>query len=142
MKIQINKVVRPFDLGEYAKELAGQTVDVWVNPTRNILGKLDDLELRSSAELGKVRNALPKEGEDRTNYQKALEHLEKWTKDEYAPRQREWYAALWSHGDDKERHWTADELKDLDDTDPALYQFMRTRTLEMIREHREREKKD
>jgi hypothetical protein len=141
MKIQITKIIRPIKLEEYATELKGQTVDVWVNPTRNVINTFDNLNQRMALEMDKVRRVLPGDGEDRTNYQKSLDHLATWTDEEYAPKLREWYAALWSQGENQERHWTPEELKELDETDPALFNWLRDMSQEKMREHRNRQKK-
>jgi hypothetical protein len=142
MKLQIKKVIFEQDLGEYAKEYAGQFVDVWVNPPRNIINTYDDLNQRMSEKLDQIRQALPKTAdEDRTNYQKVLDKVQKWTDDEFAPKLREWYAALLSKGSDQARHWTPDDLIELDQQDPALYDWLRDQTQSLIKEHRDRQKK-
>lgn len=36
MKIEIPKIIEMIDLGEYAPELAGQCLHVWVNPPQPV----------------------------------------------------------------------------------------------------------
>lgn len=42
--IQIPKIHKPLDLGEYDEELTGQFINVWVNPPRAIYHEIRELQ--------------------------------------------------------------------------------------------------
>ena len=43
MKINIPKIVRPLDLKDYAPEMNGAIIQVWVNPTRAFTQRFNDI---------------------------------------------------------------------------------------------------
>jgi len=141
MKIEVKKVIKSLDLGLYAEEYAGQSVDVWVNPTRNIMQRMDSLNEKSREWIFKIRDNVPKANEDRTKYQKLIDESAKWHEDEYTNGLYEWLPVIWSQGGDKQKHWTADECRELDKTEPALFGWLNSQTVKLMKEHRDREKK-
>ena len=54
---------------------------------------------------------------------------------------RAWYAAIWSEGIEADTHWTADELRELERKDSALFGWMIGETWNARREHIDRKKK-
>ena len=42
MELNFPKIVRPIDLGDYADEMKGQILQVWVNPATKFLNELND----------------------------------------------------------------------------------------------------
>lgn len=129
MKIPIKKVVRDLDLGEYAEEYKGLTVKVWVNPDRGTIAERDELQQEFERQAQEMRNN-----------QALAEPFLKWTAETYAPAILDWYARLWSQGE-PDTHWTVDEMKELDGQDPALFDWMKRRSVQMVIQHRTREKK-
>ena len=108
MKIKIPKVVTPVDFGEYAEELRGQSLWVWVNPPMEVLDKHAQI----------VTTAGKTQADDL----------------------RAWYAAIWSEGAEDTR-WTVEELRELEQRDPALFGWMISETWKARRDHVDRKKK-
>lgn len=111
MKINFPRIVKPFNLSDYAPELT-QALSVWVNPPRSFLarlgyfdGKLDD--------PGKV--------------------------DEFNEAVCSWFSELLSQGDPS-THITPEDLKTLRDetkeTDPGFWLWFQNSIAGMIRDHR------
>lgn len=130
MKIEIKKVVRDLSLGEYASEYEGLTVKVWVNPDRGTVAERDNLQVEFNRQMT-----------DASTNAALLDAMQAWVADVYLPAIFAWYARIWSQGEES-THWTIEELKALDERDPALYDWMKKRSFQMIVEHRNREKKD
>lgn len=130
MQIQIKKIIRPLDLGTYAKEYEGQTVQVWVNPTLEMIQRerLLDEEMRTRAEAAVT--------------QESAAEFSAWVKGTFEPFLQSWFAELWSQHADPATHWTADELRALETHDPALLHWLNFRTRQMMAEHRRIEKKN
>jgi hypothetical protein len=99
MKILIPHIVRPLPLKEYAPEMNGAVLQVWVNPTREFIQKFNTI-------------------------------LEQ--DDQIAA----WYAELLSQATAQETHWTAAELQQIYESDPALWAFIVGRCWDLIGEHR------
>lgn len=135
MQITIPKIVRAVALKEYAEELGEARVNVWVNPTRAVLEAYQALRERNT-ELNARLKATPG---DATDDLAALMGEMSLVADGYA----DWYAALWSQGEDKAQHWTADEVRQVatNETDPGFYQWLTGQTWALISEHRAASKK-
>lgn len=110
MQIKIPKVTVKVDLGAYAAELTGETLEVWVNPPLAVL--------REHTEIVSLEKDTPETSD-------AL---------------MDWYAKIWSQGA-KDNGWTRQELRELEQTDPALFGFMIRSTWEARAEHLTRKKK-
>jgi hypothetical protein len=108
-------------------------VNVWVNPTRKFLAERD----RAIAGLD-ARNLQPKA--DDPEKQIDPEALQKMT-ESFNAKMFDWYARLWSKGADAESHWTADEVKEVSETDPALFNWMVKESSRMMADWRAQEKK-
>lgn len=111
MKLTFPRKVETLDLAEYMPEMAGQTLDVWVNPPNG-----QRLELYTA-----LRNAAETPG-DETAYQV------------YAR-----LAELLSQGAE-DRRISAEELRELAEastvTDPRFWSWLVIRVIEMIETHR------
>lgn len=105
----IPRIVKAIELGDYAPELAGGRVYVWVNPPRDIR--------RRYPEILELLN-------DKANTESAGQQL------------MEWLSLIWSQGA-PETHITTDDVAALVglDTDPALYGWLVKRTLDALIEH-------
>ena len=111
MKIEIPKVLTAVDLAEYAPELKGKFLNIWVNAPLDVLSRY--------VELG----ALTRSGDENA----AVDMLN-------------WYAEIWSQGREDTR-WTLDELKELDKENVAFLRWMISATWVKIEEHRTYKKK-
>lgn len=124
MGITIPKVVRPLPLTDYAPEFVQDgkpvTVYVWCNPPRAVrrerMAMLDDRKA-----LVEVPDA---------------ERDEAWARKfvELGERSAQLFAKLWSAHADPTTHWTAEDVIGLssNDTDPALFGWLTSRTLAMV----------
>lgn len=124
-KINIPVLVRPIDLADYAPELAGGTVYVWVNPTRDVIEERRNI----FAEIGEL---LKVEAEKRDDAWRARD-------DELGRRSVAWYARIWSRHADPATHWTPEEVNQLSEheTDPGLYRWLIARTIALMEDHRQ-----
>lgn len=127
MKFDIPKIVRALDLQEYAAEWGSLQIQVWVNPPIRLLQEHDQV-------LVDVRQAI--KGNDQATAQITIEQA---AKDLVRI-----FAELWSQGAEETR-WSEAEVERLVEetqpTDPLLWNWLRERTIDMIREHRAAVKK-
>lgn len=146
-RIQIHKLIRPLDLGNYAVEFEGQNFDVWVNPPREIIGVYvevqDDLaKLKAKMEEIVERSKQDGVGQDLTaDIAKLDEDIDKANE-----RVFKWFAQIWSQGPDESKYETPESIRafamEASDTDPALWNWISGNTLVMINEHREGNRKN
>jgi hypothetical protein len=158
MKIDIPKVIVTVNMVEYAPELDGKFLHVWVNPSKQKLQEYTDLVTGlQSKELEAARQTLfpDLDGKAKGNgamkessgILKAFDVLGHWlsTKKEQKTdgvdaRLLEWYAEIWSQGPADAR-WAADELQELEMQDPTFLSWMIAETWKARAEHIERKKK-
>jgi hypothetical protein len=154
VKIDIQKIVRPVRLGDYAPEYGGQLLHVWVNPPRQM--RLDyqqiadelsqaskELELivKSAMDAQEAGKSTPESEEEVaglvSDYGERLEEL--------ARRLYAWFAVMWSQAGDEDTRWTTDDVVELVeaclDADPALWAWIQDEHWRLVREHREGLKK-
>lgn len=149
MKLNIAKVIRSLDLAEYAEAYKGQTVHVWVNPDmgtlrrRELLVEKYNRMLKDMLDLGKQVDGIPEAARQAMAEQARtqIEAFNTFALGEFTDGINKWFAELWSQGSDPATHWTVEELVNLNEHDPALYQWMKNQSVEMLERHREREKK-
>jgi hypothetical protein len=158
VKINIPKVVVPVHMVEYAAELEGKFLHVWVNPSKQKLQEYTDLmtglqkeELETARQILLPQETAKNNGgavrESSGIIKASFDQLAHWlsTKKEQKsngvdPRLLEWYAEIWSQGPENAR-WTADELHELEMQDPTFLSWMIARTWQTRVEHIERKKK-
>ncbi len=135
MRIEIPKIVQKIHLAEYAEEFGDQCIEVWVNPPRDVLVQHDDLvqlvvKCREESEAAR-KSLLPKEEIDRLR--KEIQNAHQKIND--------WYSKIWSQGDTS---ISAQEVEDLlgtaHESDPAFENWLVSRTLGMITDHRDGQK--
>jgi hypothetical protein len=130
-KFAIPKITRPLALKDYAAEMDGAEIQVWVNPPREKLANLQELLITTSA---------AKQGLSGPNPKDAAKTLE-----ECGAGLMTWFAENWSQHPDEETHWTLEEVRALvahaTETDPELWTWLTNRTQEMIAYHRAGSKK-
>lgn len=142
MKLEIPKIVRTLDLGQYADEIALE-MQVWVNPPAKLLLQ-HDMNVAISRKTSKEIEALQRSEVKVEDFDVRLEALTK-TLAAAGAAVCEVMAELWSQGTDVESRWTAADVKELINstytTDPGLYTWMHDQTMDMIQEHRTQRKK-
>ena len=133
MQINIFKVLRPVDLGDYAKEYQSQIIYVWVNPTRQFRMERDELDKAYATEAEKIRK--------RATDQAVADAFLKFLQEQYLPKVKAWFAGLFSQHADPATHLTQAELERIEAEDPALMEWLMNRAIKLIAEHRSAEKK-
>lgn len=136
MIIELPKIVKRLQLAEYAEEFGEQFIEIWVNPPRDVLIQHDDLVklvMKVNEDIAIMRKAKrPQDEIDRlTNEIRELQ-----------TKIAGWYSKIWSQG---ETAINSNEVEDLlasaHESDPAFETWIVTRTLDMIKDHREGRKK-
>lgn len=138
MRFTIPPILRPIHLADYAPQLvdaAGKSIVVWVwvNPPRQMLIDHDALIDQLNQLRGKINHTdaltLPA-GDALVAATAEVQRI--------ATALAEWCAKLWSMSTDMATHWTPAEVQALmeSDTDPALYGWLKRRTLAAIMAHR------
>lgn len=152
MKINIPKVIVPVELNGYAAELAGQFLQVWVNPPQEKLKAYDALvtDLQQQ-ELTRARKILLPEQEPARKkasvFAPIFAQVEHWlkVKKEEKPqgldtKMLEWYAEIWSQGP-QDSQWSVEELRTLEAQDPTFLSWMIAQTWKTRTAHIENKKK-
>ena len=115
MKINFPRIVREVNLNEYAPELDGQKIFVWVNPPSKELAELDDLN-KAYVEDDKALDP----------------YLDK-------------LSILLSQGSDEKAHCSRDDLKEIiegtAETDPLFWNWLQVRIVREVNDHRLQRKK-
>lgn len=145
MIIPTVKIIRPIDLGDYAEELRGVVVYVWVNPPRDVMQRYYDLVRASSASQQASDDIQASLG---TPTQPALAEIQTITAEAERTARGflEWWAEIFSQHKDavgQDSHFSAEGLAELmtSETDPGLYSWLCGRAGDLIREHRSAAKK-
>jgi len=141
--ITIPKLVKTVDFGEYAPELAGQCLHVWINPPMGFLAKYNDLvTAMQERDLDEAAKNLDEKTGGLLEHIRSLVRLKSRLPSAQHTDQGllEWYAQLWSQGP-QETRWTAAELRQIEAKDPSLLAWMIERTWQKRAEHIERKKK-
>ena len=115
MKIDLRPILKPLALAEYDARMESAVVEVWVNPSRAFLSERDKL----------IAGLKDNDGD-----------FGQFNLSMFA-----WYAELWSQSTDEESHWTIDEVREVSDADPALFNWLVRTSSQMLNEHRAQEKK-
>jgi len=126
MKIEIRAILKILELKDYDPRMAPGEVLVWVNPTRVFLARRDEA-------MREIPRAAVK---DEESIAMARERLEIFNMQMF-----DWYAELWSQGEDPEMRWTADEIRELSEVDPSCFNWLVRESARLLREHRIGEKK-
>lgn len=153
MKIDIPRIVRRLDLGDYAQEMKDAHIFMWVNPPRAKRRELYMISRRIDwvAEAAKLLGPaapppMPPQGDIEPNPFEGLSREDIESKaDEIQAQLCAWWAEMWSQGE-PETHWTQDEVKTLfttaGDTDPVLIAFIRSGCLQLMNGHIEGSQKN
>jgi hypothetical protein len=112
MKINIPKILKAIPLEEYAPELEGQALQVWVNPTREMINRYNEM----------ITEVHGNPSPETNNKVKA------------------WYAEMLSQGPEDTR-WTVEELTELESKDMTFITWLMSSVLTAWTEHKTYKKK-
>jgi hypothetical protein len=138
MKLKIAKILRPLDLGEKAAEYSGQSIQVWINPSLEFLKERDGFILEYAGKNKLLEEARIKQVQDLEGH---VQEFAAWLDGEFTDKNHAWFARLWSQAENADTYWTLAEVNELKRADPALLDWMKSRSIEMIAEYRRAEKK-
>jgi hypothetical protein len=153
MKFEFVKIVLPLELADYIAAYAGQRLQVWVNPPRAMKQEREEIIRRSSRMLkgiidGQQSSVINSQSSEKPFLKRVLGIFKRqMDSTELIAVQRMntdmfgWLSRIWSQHEDMESRWTVDEIQVVYDTDPALYQWMVRRTIEMMESFRTEKKK-
>lgn len=148
MKINIPKVIKDLLLQEYDESFGDAKIHVWVNPPREVVKEYSELMSRTFAsrkvlETIKVDDSLG--NDEKKGLLESAERLIVELND-VGEQVIRWFSVIWSQGSNLEERWSIDEIRTLiresGSTDPRLWEWMTGNTIRMIREHRDRSKKE
>lgn len=171
MKFNIPKVFGQVHFGDYAPALKGEILLVWLNMPREKREALDVITPNYKREMGELAekrveaqhkfdvlkesmDAPPSDNVARIT-PAGLEQLQIGLEAKKAELDKQasealrlfnrslltWWAEIWSQGDDAGKHWTVEELEEVDRADPDLLRFMLAQSNALINDHRARAKK-
>jgi len=131
--IKIKRRTQPIKLSEFAQEYGEEDVIVvWVNPSREVMQRYEKLRMQSSAALNELKQLSKKKDVSEEQKLSVSAKLEAVTDTFYS-----WYAEVWSS---KTNNLTPEEVREFgqqcQDQDPALWLYMTTKTIELIKSHR------
>lgn len=134
MKFNIPKIIQPLEMSEYDEAMKDLALQVWINPPNRIHASYWKFQadlMRLSKELESLKDA------DEEKISKLNSKIEAVNKEIFA-----WYSEIWSQGSDPNTHVSVEEIEAMTDEDPAIWAFMTSKTAEMIREHRDKQRKN
>lgn len=130
MKIEVPRIYRPIELGEYAEELKGEQLHVWVNPPRRLLAEYAAI----------LKHVLKQEPRPRW-WDRILSRL-----GIVGPSERRslgWFGKVWSE-DGAEAIGEQAAVRfalQLYEADPVLYQHLIAATMQLLDGHQDASKK-
>lgn len=134
MKFDIPKIIKPLEMSEYDERMAGLALQVWVNPPSGVHGSY----WKAQSELYKLSKELESlKDSDAKQITDLNARIEKVNRDIFA-----WFSNIWSQGEDPETHASVEEIEAMTDEDPALWGFVTSGTMRLIREHRDNQRKN
>ncbi len=143
MKLIIPKIVEKLNLSDYAKEFGDQTMDVWVNPDKEV-GEMHDRNIERTNLI--INKLIELKAERQSKGEKWFEDVGKGLQAEFLAnleaadkKAKEWYSIIWSQGEDETRV-TIEEVSKLAETakesDPMFFRWICEKTIDMIVAHR------
>lgn len=122
-RFEFKPITRPVTLADYAPEYDGATFQVWVNMPRAVM-----------SDFGRLQDDA------------ATVQSNPIIADDVFERMCQWYATIWSQGDDPATHFTSDDVKQLinhlSDTDPQAWPWLSMRVQQTIANYRMAERKN
>jgi len=153
MKFEFVKIILPLELADYIAAYAGQRLQVWVNPPRAMKQEREEIIRRSGQILkgiidGQQSSVISSQSSGKPFLKRVLGIFKRQMDSVELNAVRRmnadmfgWLSRIWSQHEDPESHWTVDEIPVVYDSDPALYQWMVRRTIEMMESFRTEKKK-
>lgn len=123
--IKIPVILETLDLGEYHKDLQGQSLLVWVNPTQQVFDQRDAALLKWAG----AADVVDKKKQAET--QQVIDQIE--------AEMNAWFLKVWSQGPDETRPGMDDLIEW--NKYPAFSAFLKRRTMELIAAHQDGKKK-
>lgn len=149
MKIDIQKIVRPIHLADYAPEYEGQVIYVWVNPPRQlrldywgVSQEFSRADEERTALLAETAKAIEEETLTPDQQAAAAEQLEGFGRslNDLAMQLFGIMAEMWSQNEDAETHWTAQDINELVEActnqDARLWSWIQEQHWRLIEDHR------
>lgn len=152
MQIEIPKVVVPVPMRGYHEALEGKFLHVWVNPP---MAKLDEYQALVTAmqarELESAKATLFPEADkdlpEASPMKQAFERAVEWVRvktgrksETYNRDLLAWYIEVWNQGP-AETRWSMDEIRQIEQADPAFLAWMISQTWQARTAHIEQKKK-
>lgn len=140
MKIKIEKVIKPLDLGDYLgagdNAYRGKCLSVWVNPNAEVRQARQTLLMEYSTLLGPVK----KERGLRGYFRRVVSERERLKQfADLREKNTAWLARLLDQ--DPKNPCPADDVKALMEADEVLYNWILARVMEMITAYQEEKKR-
>jgi hypothetical protein len=138
MKLNIQPILKPLDLGEYDPEhMQGQSLQVWVNPPLNTLNELDELNREFTR---RSTNLLYPDKGDKRDLAKRTADFDDWFSSVFLHQTNAWYARILSQGPEETR-WKADDLDEVYQASPGLLKWIKESVMQLINEQGTAKKK-
>jgi hypothetical protein len=141
-KIEWKPVLQALPLSDYHPEYADNTIMVCVNPKPEFMKERDALMAEYSKRLLKAQAAAKKadNGElaDKAAAEATTAAFSEWSENVFLAGMQDWFARLWSFGEEK---FSLADLNEYEQLDPHLTAWLKRRSMEMIEEHRIARKK-
>jgi hypothetical protein len=144
-KIEWKPVLQALALSEYHPAYAENTIMVCVNPEpefwqerAKLMEEYSKRLIELQALMTEARDGSKATTEDIEAAEQKNEAFNQWAQQTFLPGMDDWFARLWSFGDEK---WNKDDLNQFESTDSHLLTWLKTRSMEMIEEHRTARKK-
>lgn len=129
-KIQWKPVLQALELKGYHPDFAGHTIMVCVNPNPELWKERTDLQNENARRYAEVALATEKKA---PNAEKLAADYITWFDQTFVPRANEWFAKLWSFGEEK---FTVQDLDEYNTVDPHFLGWLKQQSITMIEEHR------
>ena len=139
-------VLQALMLRDYHPDYGEECVMVCVNPQPEFMAEHVQFRRDYSIKITNVQLLTKKAEQDSGDTKResdiaagraAAEFLD-WTDKTFLPGINDWFARLWSYGDDK---FTSDDLAQIERVDPHFLTWLKTRSIEMIEAHGSARKK-
>lgn len=136
--IEWKPVLQKLHLRDYHPDYGDNAITVCVNPKPGFLSERDELRSEYSRRALEIQEATRKfqtsrQDKDRQEAERLGTEFNAWCKQAFLPGTQDWFARLWSFGDDP---WTAADLEQIESTDEHLVIWLKMRSIEMIDNHR------
>lgn len=139
-KLKYQPVIQPLPLADYHQSFAPESIPVCVNPPAPFMAERDRwVEEYSKWHLdiyGSTGSGSKFQGDDLVE---KMKEFDSWRENVFLPALNDWFARLFSYGDEK---YTAEDLAEYGQVDAHFLAWLKQRAMEMIQEHRTGVKKN